>query len=108
MANITLKVDPAKLKSTVSDFSTQRGKIKGFCDQMMNVVNSLNGCTWSGDAQTVFCNQFRKLQQDMNDIQNKLNEHIADLLEIAANVERTENQNKTQASGLGTDFVQMF
>ncbi len=105
---ITLTVDAQTLKNTASRFSTQKQTIQNLTNSMMQTVNSLTGCSWSGDAQTSFLNQFRKLTGDMDEIQRKLAEHIADLLAIAGNVETTEQQTQQAVKGLGTDFVQMF
>lgn len=107
-AAITLKVDPAKLRTTASNFSTLRGDIKRKTQDMMNLVNKLNGATWTGTAQQAYVSKFRQLQTDMTEIEIKLNEHTTDLLEIANLYERSDRSNADAANRLGTDFVQLF
>ena len=103
---IQLTVDPKTLRNTADRFTTEQKSI--LTQKMLETVNSLNGSTWSGDAQKAYVNQFGKLSVDMNDIQRKLTEHVQDLKDIAQNVEKVEEQTKGEAQRLQTDFVQMF
>ena len=62
----TIKVNTAKLRSTASSFQQTGNGLKNTTNQMMNLVNSLTGSVWSGDAANAYTRKFKQLQDDIN------------------------------------------
>lgn len=102
----TLLVTPQQLKTTSTSFS-QRGKsITSITSSMMSLVKGLKS-SFEGDAGNAYINKFSQLQEDMTQINNKIQEHVSDLNEMADNYARTEASN-TQANsqpGLNTNYI---
>lgn len=104
MATYTFKVTPEKLTSTAVQFSGTGSQIRGLTMQMISIVNSLTG-GWEGEAQRTYCDRFRKLDGDMNQIQAKIREHVQDLQAMARVYGQAERTNTQTASGLSSDFI---
>lgn len=100
----TLKVTPEKLITTSNEFKTQGTKIRGLTQQMIQIVNSLNG-SWEGDAQKVYATRFKALDGDMAQIQLKINEHVSDLIDMAETYKKAESTNTQNISGLSSDYI---
>lgn len=105
MAAGMIKVETSKLRSTATSFSTTGNQIKSTTSQMMSIVNSLSGAVWSGDAATKYKKQFSQLQDDINKIVKMVNEHVADLNEMAREYEQAETNNASVASALRGDVI---
>lgn len=101
----TLKVDPAKLKSTATSFNSTGNQIKTITNQMMTLVNSLNGTVWSGDAATAYKKKFSELQDDISRILSMINEHVTDLNAMATEYTKTENLNASTGNALSGDVI---
>ncbi len=100
----TLKVTPDRLISASGDFKRHDSRVVSITTQMMNIVNSLNGC-WEGQAQQAYVSKFRSLQNDMSRIHAKISEHSTDLNEMARNYIQSENKNTNSFSGLKSNFL---
>lgn len=103
----TIKVSTQTLKNTASNFGSTASKIRSYTTQMMSTVQGLNG-KWTGEAQASFWRKFSALQEDMNQIFNKIQEHVSDLNEMARLYENAENRNQSNFGGLKTDYVQPY
>lgn len=99
-----LKVTPEKLISTSGEFKDQGTKIRGITSQMLQIVNSLNS-SWEGEAQKAYSTRFKALDGDMAQIQAKINEHVADLNEMAETYKKAESTNTSNISGLSSDYI---
>lgn len=102
---ITLKVTPAKLKSTAAQLQSQGNSIKNCTSQMTTLVNSLSGQIWSGDAANSYKKRFNGLNDDIAKLNKMCQEHVKDLQEIAANYESAEKANQSAASALASDVI---
>lgn len=100
----TLRVDPDKLISASQDFKNIGTTIHNLTQQMIQTVNSLNG-SWEGEAQTTYSTRFKALDGDMTQIQNKINEHVSDLQEMAQIYKTAESGNMSNIGGLSTDYI---
>lgn len=100
----TLRVDPDKLISAADAFKSQGNTIQNLTQQMLQTVTSLNG-SWEGEAQNSYFTRFKALEGDMNQIQQKINEHVSDLQEMAQIYKGTESGNAGNISGLATDYI---
>lgn len=104
MAMSQLKVTPQKLKNEANDFKSNANKVRNISKEMMNVINSITGQVWSGDAATEYTGRFKKLDDDMDKIYDMIIEYANDLNDIADQYIKTENQNDQLASGLAIDL----
>ena len=105
MAMAELKVTPSQLKSKANEFKNKASKVQNTTDKMLTEIKSINGSTWSGDAAEAYKKQFAKLEQDMNDMYKMITEYSNDLLDIAAEYEKTEKANEALAQALATDVI---
>ena len=104
MANI-IKVSTSKLTSTASAFQGSSSKVKNLTSQMTQIVTSLSGNVWSGDASSAYVNKFKGLQDDINKMVKMIDEHVSDLNQMAREYEAAENTNQQQASSLSSDVT---
>lgn len=100
----TLKVTPEKLESTATEFGSQESKIVNLTSQMMSIVQGMTSI-WSGEAQQSYLTRFNALDEDMNQIKNKIEEHVTDLKEMASIYRTAETTNTENVSALATDFI---
>lgn len=103
--NGTLKVTPAKLKSTATSFQSAGNQIKTLTNQMTTTVKSLSGQVWSGDAATKYVNKFNGLNDDIQKMIKMINEHVQDLNDMASAYEKAEQANVTSAETLSSDVI---
>lgn len=102
--NGELLVTPQELKNTASSFANTNNKVKSITEQMMQKVRSLRS-SFEGDAANAYIRKFEALQEDMNQIYNKIKEHVEDLNEMATNYERAESSNVQSNQSLKTDYI---
>ncbi len=101
----TLKVTPARLRSTAQGFASTGQHIQRMTQSMTNVVNQLSGSIWSGDAADAYKRKFGQLQDDINRMVKMINEHVTDLNAMASEYERVENENKNLVNSLKDDVI---
>jgi WXG100 family type VII secretion target len=101
----TLKVTPQELKNTASSFKSTGDQVKKLTQQMTDLVNSLTGSVWSGDAASAYTKKFKGLQNDITRMQKMINEHVTDLNAMAAEYDKTEKANQALANALAADVI---
>ncbi len=94
-----LKVTPQELQRTASSFSSRGNTIASTTESMMNLVKNLTA-VWEGDASEAYIKTFSGLQNDMDQINKKIQEHASDLNEIAENYIRAEDKSTQAHSAL--------
>ena len=99
-----LKVSPEKLRATSSEFASEGTVVSSLTQQMMTIVTDL-ASGWEGEASTAYINKFKQLQDDINSINSMIQEHVADLDEMAANYETGEQKNMETAGALPGDII---
>ena len=100
----TLLVTPQELKNTSNSFANRGKSVMTITSSMMDIVKSLNS-VFEGEAASAYINNFTKLQDDMNQINNKIQEHVTDLIEMADNYERAETTNTQGNTALQSDYI---
>lgn len=100
----TLRVTPEKLETTATDFGTQETKVATLTSQMITIVQGMS-TVWTGEAQQSYLTRFNALEEDMNQIKNKIEEHVTDLKEMASIYRTAETTNTENVSALATDFI---
>ena len=96
----TLLVTPQELKNTSNSFANRGKSVMSITSSMMDIVKGLNSVFASA-----YINNFTKLQEDMNQINNKIQEHVTDLNEMADNYERAEASNTQGNAALQSDYI---
>lgn len=99
MANI-IKVEPQRLKSAAGELSSTSGQIRNATNGMTNIVTSLTGSIWTGDAANAYVNKFNGLQDEIGKIDTMIQEHVDDLQRMAAEYDKAELSNINNASTL--------
>lgn len=101
----TLKVEPAKLKSTANQFNQTGNQIRSLTQSMTQTVGQMTGRVWSGDAARAYTTKFNKLQDDIQRMIKMINEHVQDLNQMAQNLIEAENKNQQAANSLKGDVI---
>ncbi len=99
-----LMVTPQVLKNTSNSFNASNRAVNTTMNSMMEKVKALRSA-FEGDAASAYIQQFMRLQEDMNQINRKIAEHVQDLQEMATNYERSEQKNVQANRGLKTDYI---
>ena len=94
----TIKVSTSKLTSTASSFSS-------IGSQVVAIASALSGEVWSGDAATQYTSKLKGLQSDINRVIAMINEHAADLQQMAQEFEKAEASNAATASALASNVI---
>lgn len=102
---VTLKVSTAKLRSTANAFNSTGSQVRNITNQMMTLVNALNGSAWSGDAANAYKQKFSQLHDDINKMASMINEHVTDLNNIAQEFDRAESSNVNTSNALSGDVI---
>ena len=100
----TLLVTPQELKTTAGQFQSRASKIQQLTSEMMSQVKSLTS-DYEGEASTAYINTFSRLEEDMNQIQAKIKEHVPDLNDMATAYESTENTAAEANAALQSDYI---
>ena len=100
----TLLVTPQQLKSTASSFGQRGNSVKSITNSMMEKVKGMKSA-FEGEAGTAYINKFVNLQEDMTQINNKIQEHVTDLNDMASNYEKTESSNTQANAALNSNYI---
>ncbi len=99
-----LKVTPEKLIQSSGEFATAGGQMKNLTGEMMSQVQSLKSI-WQGEASTAYSTKFQSLQTDMDKLHRMVQEHAADLQEMASQYQSAEAGNAEQGNGLHANII---
>ena len=99
-----VKVDSSDLRRAAQKFQSDRATVERLMNEMMQLVTSRTTRFWKGQASDRYRNQFRKLEDEMRFIKNKIQEHADDLRNIADIYDGAENRNADASTRLITDF----
>lgn len=99
-----LRVTPEKLISMSQQFQTSDNNVNNLTRNMMDIVSQLSS-TWAGDAATGYYTKLKGLQGDMDKLHKMIQEHTADLQEMARTYQSAEQANVQTASALKTNEI---
>ena len=99
-----LNVNPQDLTATADLFSQSGGQVYQLTENMMDLVNSLYGA-WEGDASEAYISKFNMLSDDIERMVSMINEHVADLEEMAMNYEDAEMEGIDNIDCLQVDVI---
>lgn len=103
--NGKLNVEPAKLKSAATSFSSTGNAIESLTRNMTNLVSQISGDVWSGDAANAYKKKFQNLQDDISKMTRMIKEHAEDLNNMAQQYQTAENSNKALAQSLSDNII---
>jgi WXG100 family type VII secretion target len=99
-----LRVDPQQLISVSQTLGSDGTSVRNLMTQMIDLINGLSS-VWTGDAATTYTRQFTGLQDDMEKINAKIQEHVSDLNDMATAYAQSEDASNQTAGGLKTDVI---
>ena len=99
-----IKVDPSRLISASEEFNGTGGQIRSLTDQMVAIVDSLNG-VWEGEAANAFNQKFHQLDDDIARIHKMIQEHVKDLQDMAQQYMTAESANLDTGNSLAGDII---
>ena len=102
--NGILRVTPAQLINTASEFSAKGSQISAITTEMTNLVVGLSSI-WEGEAATAYVTKFRGLDDDIQLMIRMVQEHAADLQEMANAYNQAESANLNNIESLTSDVI---
>lgn len=106
MANSTIiRVTPEELKSSAARVEEMAGQVKNETQQMIEIVTSLTGRIWSGEAETQYVSKFNGLNDDIARLIELVKKNSQHLYTISNEYQTAENTNKDTAATLVSDVI---
>ena len=99
MANY-LRVTPEQVKETSTAFDTKGQEIIRLAASANEIVQTLSGRVWSGEAASQYTGKFNTLYNDVAAVQQLITKMVQQLNTIATEYETTEAVNTEQAGTL--------
>lgn len=99
-----IKVAPEQLTSMSNEFASESNMIYNLTSEMLNLISATYSI-WQGEAATAYTNKFSGLQEDMEQMYRMIQEHSADLEQMAANYKQSESNNVSEAMALLNDVI---
>ncbi len=99
-----IKVSPQLLTSTASEFGNEGSTISNLTSEMVNLITGV-ASTWEGEAATAYITKFKGLEDDIQKMVRMVQEHSADLEEMARIYTEADNANAEEANSLSADVI---
>lgn len=96
----TIRVTPEEVKSTAAQMDSKGQEITKLAANANEIVQTLSGRIWSGEAATEYTSKFNTLYNDVASVTKLISTMVQQLNTIAAEYETTESRNKEQAGSL--------
>ena len=103
-AGVVLKVKPDILKSKAEEISGYVEDIKSQWNNLYQIINE-NTQYWQGDASDIQRKSVLSVNEEMENICQRLLEHPSDLLNMAEVYSKTEENIKSTIDVLPVDFI---
>ncbi len=102
-ANI-IRVDSARLEQSASAFENQKRIVQNKTNSMMQLVQNLS-CKWQGDASNAYRTKFNKLQGDICQMMNMIQDYVNDLRAVAKIYNTAETTGTSKVQQLNDDVI---
>ncbi|WP_167955890.1 WXG100 family type VII secretion target [Anaerosporobacter faecicola] len=99
-----IKVTPEQLSSTADTFSTKGKNVSSLTTEMTNLAVGLSAI-WTGDAAEAYRTKFKDLDADIQKINKMIQEHAADLKEMASVYTKAEKDSQDEISSLASNII---
>ncbi len=93
----------AQLRTEANNFQNHADGVKNVTTNMLNLVEQTKS-VWEGVAQTTYSSQFAGLSDDMERLYAMCSEYSEDLIQIADNYQKAEDENKAIAAATKADI----
>lgn len=103
--NATLKVTPEIAKSKSMEMQAKGQEIKNLTAQITQIIDSITGRIWSGEAAAAYLNSFHTLQVEVDQLVKMVNDNASHLNQIAVAYESTESSAVQKTSSLNKSFL---
>ena len=100
-----IRVTPEELKSAAARMESKSQEIQTRTQQMTELVNTLTGRIWSGEAQAEYSRKFTGLQDDITKLHKMIKDQVEHLNIIANEYQTVENTNKETSASLSSDVI---
>ena len=104
MEAITLNVNAQDLINTAELFGESGSRVANVTGEMMSLITGLTG-VWNGPTAEYYISKFSALDDDICKMLGMINEHVADLEEMAQNYIAAEEYGMDAADVLSTDVI---
>ncbi|NCB91974.1 MAG: WXG100 family type VII secretion target [Clostridia bacterium] len=102
-----LKVNSQVLRTTADEFQTHGTNISNIINEVTAKVNSFQSNeVWTGDKAAQFASKFALLQNDFEQLNGMVREHVEDLKAMADKYEQAESSNESLTDALATDVIE--
>ena len=105
LGNARIKVNTQVLKQKAEEFTVSLNSLRLECDELDSVFNGTKNY-WRGDAADRQRTIYAEYKQELYAILNRLQEHPADLKQMAGIYEGAENSNVQTVLNLPKDVIQ--
>lgn len=99
-----IKVTPEELISASQQFDGTGSAIRTLTSQMTEVVTSLTSI-WEGEVASQYQAKFQGLQDDIERLHSMIHEHVEDLVEMAENFRKAEDDSSSVVESLSSDVI---
>ena len=99
-----IKVSPQLLTTTASEFSSLGSDVISLTSEMVSLITGLSA-TWEGEAATAYISKFKGLEDDIQKMIRMIQEHSADLEEMARIYAEADTANAEEANSLAADVI---
>ena len=100
-----MKVTPEELIAASGDFSVEAGNISLYTMGMVEIVEGMSS-VWEGEAQSAYSAKFHTLDDDIQRMIRMIQEHVADLEEMANQFRNAETSNMDEIGSLLSDAIE--
>ena len=101
----TLKVTPESAKSKAVEMQTKANEIKQITDKVSEIVESLSGRVWSGEADSAYVGNYRILTADVAALVKMVEDNANNLEKIALAYGQREADETSRAGALDKSFL---
>jgi WXG100 family type VII secretion target len=99
-----LKVTPEVMRIKAADFAKKLSQMQQSFDGMESKMND-TGTYWVGDAHDTFADKYQGYKPEIEEIINRLKEHVTDLNTMAGVYEEAESAVKNIIEDLPADVI---
>lgn len=99
-----IKVTPEQLSSTADTFSTKGKSVSDLTSEMTNLAVALSS-VWTGEAASAYSTKFKSLDTDIQKINKMIQEHAADLKEMASVYSKAEKDSQDEIGSLASNII---
>ena len=104
MANF-LRVTPEQVKEKSTEVDTKGQEITKLAASANEIVQTLSGRIWSGEAQQAYITRFKSLQEDIERLNKLITDEAQHLYTIAAEYSTTEETNIAASGNLSEHVI---